>query len=692
MLLLQFVKSRPFIALTILYCAVLVALGYSGFFISPPKHDIARYISPYVTEVAGRVTSITEETENKQVFILKATRANGRRCGGMLLVHSFSKDIRANEGDIIRFHCLIAKPPPLRNPGGYDYAERLRRMNIYAVAYISYFEKTGYKSPSLYSRLAKAAHNDMVETMRRTLAPEASAVLIPMLIGDKQSLSNEEKDRFTDAGVMHILVVSGLKVAYVAGTFLLLFRLMGLKRRYASLLTIPFLLIYMTATGNNPPVVRATIMAICIFISMSLNRSSITYQALAIAAAAILIFDPQAIFSASFQLSFAATIGIVYLYPYLLKPFQTFPWWFRNPIGGSIAVSLASQFGVMPLLSYYFHKMFFAGIISNIPIVPLTGIVTGLGIVLYLVHFVSGPVTSLLAWVTSLLIKILLIQVHYFAGLPYAAVHVATPSLWVIGTYYFFLLGIVQVRRIRYMPLILCASASLILGVFLFQHNMDQKRMEITSLYAGNGSAAHIMFPGGRHWLIDCGRERDGKRTLCPYLWSKGIVSIDRIVITSEDKRHYGGLDAVTDNFATAGTVRPDSVTKQEQYFVNGGTVTIVPFSTKQGASLSVRIDYAGKRVAFVQQENLAGDRSCAASDVLNVSCHGKELYAMSSIRPLKARSIILSGTVPKDTPDMEGVYPLKKCGAVSCVVTSQGIRVKEFIEAKYSADTYDDE
>ena len=200
------------------------------------------------------------------------------------------------------------------------------------------------------------------------------------------------------------------------------------------------------------------------------------------------------------------------------------------------------------------------------------------------------------------------------------------------------------------------------------------------------------MFPGGRHWLIDCGRERDGKRTLCPYLWSKGIVSIDRIVITSEDKRHYGGLDAVTDNFATAGTVRPDSVTKQEQYFVNGGTVTIVPFSTKQGASLSVRIDYAGKRVAFVQQENLAGDRSCAASDVLNVSCHGKELYAMSSIRPLKARSIILSGTVPKDTPDMEGVYPLKKCGAVSCVVTSQGIRVKEFIEAKYSADTYDDE
>ena len=311
---------------------------------------------------------------------------------------------------------------------------------------------------------------------------------------------------------MHMLVVSGFKVAYVAGTFILLFRLLGFKRRLASLLTMPFLFLYMIVTGNNPPVVRATVMAFSIFISMSLNRDSLIYQSLALAAAAILIFDPQALFTASFQLSFAATIGIVYLYPFLMKPFQKFPAWFRNPIGGSVAVSLSSQLGVMPLLSYYFHKIFIAGIFSNIPIVPLTGIITGVGIVLYLVHFVSGPLTSFYRICYFFAYKLLLIQVHYFASIPYAAVRVATPAFWVIAAYYFFLIGITLVRRIKYVPLILGVSgAFLVAGVFI-NHHSEMKRLEITSLYAGNGTAVHVAFPGNIHWLIDCGRQRDGPR------------------------------------------------------------------------------------------------------------------------------------------------------------------------------------
>ena len=692
MFFLRFIKSRPLITLTILYCAVLTTLNCTGFFISPPKHDVARFISPHYTDITGKVTCISEENSTKQIITIKALSADGRRCRGTLLVYSFSKNNRAEEGDILRFHCVLMRPHPAKNPGGYDQAERLRKMNIYAIAYISSFEKSGREPLSFYTRLAEAAHKDMVETIQKTLPQPEAAVLVPMLVGDKQSLSNEEKDAFTDAGVMHILVVSGLKVAYVAGTFLLLFRIVGFKRRLASLFTIPFLLIYMTATGNNPPVVRATVMALCIFATMSLNRSSITYQALALAAAAILIVDPQALFSASFQLSFAATIGIVYLYPYLIRPFQKFPWWLRNPVGGSIAVSLASQLGVIPLLSLYFHKMFFAGIISNIPIVPLTGIITGMGIVLYMVHFVSGTFASFIAWVTALLIKILLAQVHYFARLPYAAVHVATPNLWIIGAYYFFLVGIVQIRRIKYMPYILAAAGTLILSVSVIRHNTAKERFEITSLYAGNGSVAHVAFPGNVNWLIDCGRENDGKRTVCPYLWSKGIRKIDRIIITSDDKRHSGGLKNVTDNFPSPDIVYPDSVAEQEKYFVNGATVTLSPCSKDSGNLLTLYIDFAGKRMVFAHQEKIPEEVSAGTADVLHISCRGKQPDILSIISGFRAGTIILSGTVPKSMVDIEGVYPLNKCGAVSYAVTPKEIRVKKFIEAQDSGDTYSEE
>ena len=683
----RLVKNRPFIALTILYCAVLVVLNQRGFFVSPPKHDVALLIAPSYTEVTGRVTDIFKEYNSKQIFTVKASDVDGHPCGGTLLVHSSSKNDRAEEGDIVRFHCALLRPPPARNPGGFDYAAYLRRMNIYAVAYISYFMKIDHKPLPFYIRLAEATHRDMTETILKALPPAESAVLIPMLIGDKQSLPIEEKRAFTDAGVMHILVVSGLKVAYVAGTFLLLFRLTGFKRRLASLLTIPFLLLYMVITGDNPPVVRATIMAVSIFISLSLKRESLTYQALALAAAVILIFDPQALFTASFQLSFSATIGIVYLFPYLIKPFQKFPWWFRNPVGGTVAVCLASQLGVMPLLAFYFHKIFIAGIVSNIPIVPLTGIITGMGIVLYLVHFISGPLTLLMGCVISLLIKLLLAQVHYFAGLPYATMPAATPSLWAVALYYCFLWGIVQLRRIKYMPLILGAGGALVFAGLFIHHHAVKTEMEITSLYAGNGTAVHVTFPGNSHWLIDCGRERDGKRTVCPYLWSKGVQSIDKIIITSDDKRHSGGLKAVTDNFTVPDIIYPFSIPKQKQYFVNGSTVTVIPSGPEE---LTVLIDFAGKRIVFAREDKLPEEAMSRNIDVLHISCRRRSTTIRPLIDTAKPGAVILSGTVPDDTPDTGRIYPLNYYGAVSCKVTSKGIRVKVFNEASHSITTDD--
>jgi len=677
----DFIKNRPFIALTILYCALLAVFDCNGFFLSPPKHDVARFISSSVTEVTGTVSGMPEQKYNKQIFAVKVSKVNDNPCRGTLLVHSFFKGEPAQEGDIIRFRCMLMRPFPTRNPGGYDYAERLRRMNIYAVTYISYFQKIGYKPLPFYWRLAETARLDMIETIQKTLPPDESAVLVPMLVGDKQSLSEEEKRAFTDAGVMHILVVSGLKVAYVAGTFLLLFRLVGFKRRFASLLTIPFLIIYMIATGNNPPVVRATIMAISIFISLSLKRESLTYQALALAAAAILIVDPQALFTASFQLSFAATIGIVYLYPYLIRPFQRFPAWFRNPIGGSVAVSLSSQLGVMPLLSYYFHKIFIAGIFSNIPIVPLTGIITGAGIVLYLIHFVSVPLTAFTGYIISLLIKLLLVQVHYFANIPYAAVRVATPAFWVIAAYYFFLIGATLVRRIRYMALILGVSGTLIAAGVFINHHSEMKRLEITSLYAGNGTAVHVAFPGNIHWLIDCGRQRDGERAICDYLWSKGIRRIDKIIITADDKRHAGGVQGVADNFPVQNVIYPASVIKREQYFINGSTVTVIPGNAKQENILTLLIDSYGKRTVFVHQEEIPVELTGITADVLHISCHGKQ-DILSCINPFTPGAVILSGTVPKNMPEMKNIYALNKRGAVSVIYDPKGINIKCFIKA----------
>jgi len=682
----RLIIKRPFITLTMLYCAVLIVLNYRGFFISPPRGDVARLISASFTEVAGRVSGIAGDNGSKQVFTLKVTSAGGSPCRGTLLVHYFVKGDRVEQGDLVSFGCVLARPPDAKNPGAFDYAAYLRRTGIYAVTYISSLEKTGREAQPFYLRLAQAAHADMVDTIQKALPPAESSVLIPMLIGDKQTLPDEEKRAFTGAGVMHTLVVSGFNVAYVAGIFILLFRVVGFKRRHASLLTMPFLILYLMVTGYSPPALRATVMAFSIILSMSLNRDSLIYQSLALAAAVILIFDPQALFNASFQLSFAATIGIVYLYPFLMEPFGNFPRWFRDTVCATTAVSLAAQLAVMPILACYFNRISPAGLISNIPIVPLTGIVTGAGILLYLVHFISSGLTWLIAYFSSLLMKAILALVHYFAGLPYATIHVGTPDPRAMAVYYFFLWGVAQARRVRYMPLILASGGAFLAAGLCVHHLAAKDRLEITSLYAGSGTAVHVSFPGNIHWLIDCGRERDGKRVLCPYFWSRGIRKIDKVVVTSEDRRHSGGLKDVTDNFQAEDVVYPRSVAREERYFIGGSTVTLVPVNGKRASSLNVLIDFAGKRAVFTRPDP-AAESSCYAADVVHISCRGKQAGILAHPGSPGPGAIILSGSVPKDMENTLGVHPLNKCGAVSVLMASDGISIKDFREGKTPRD-----
>jgi hypothetical protein len=260
-------------------------------------------------------------------------------------------------------------------------------------------------------------------------------------------------------------------------------------------------------------------------------------------------------------------------------------------------------------------------------------------------------------------------------------VRVATPAFWVIAAYYFFLIGVTLVRRIRYMPLILAVSGALLAAGVFINHHSEMKRLGITSLYAGNGTAVHVAFPGNIHWLIDCGRQRDGERAICDYLWSKGIRKIDKIVITSDDKRHSGGLQAIAKNFPVADIIYPALVTEQEQYFVNGSTVTIIPRIAKQGNILSLLIDSAGKRTIFIHQDEIPEELADTTADVLHISCHGK-LDILSCINPFTPAAVILSGTAPKNMPETKNVYALNKCGAVSVIYDSEGINIKCFINA----------
>lgn len=685
--LLTFLRKRPFIVLTVLYCSILIVLNYLGYFSSPPKSDVVRMISPSPVEVRGVINEVLDADDKRIRCVIKALSADGAKVSGKVLVTCFDTGNPVTEGEAVRFFARLSVPPPARNPGQFDYAAYLNRKGIYTVAYVSHVIKEGYRRLPFYMSAACAVRDNMIVTINRYLPAREAGVLIPMLIGEKSGLSQEDLEAFKDSGIVHVLVVSGMNVAYISLIFIGVFRILGFRQRHAALLSIPFILLYMFITGNNPPVVRATVMALFVIISLCLSREPRVYQSLAMAAMAILIVDPQALFTASFQLSFAATIGIVYLYPYLMKPAAGLPYLIRNTIAATIAVSLAAQLAVIPVIAYYFNKVSFIGIISNIPAVPLAGVLTATGIVLYIAHFIAGFVTVPVAFVTSLLLRCLLWLVHRFAEFPFATIHVATPSLALLAGYYALLAGVFHLKRLPARHIVGAAAAVII--VFTPHAVRSVKDgPTVTSLYAGNGTAVHVAFPGGRHWLIDAGRKRDGERVVCPYLWSKGIREIDGVIITSPDKHHYAGIENVADNFPVGKMYYPKNSSKDiarliegmrntgidlreiranERFFVGASTVTLLSSGAGQKISLIVLIDHAGKRMAFVDHgERLAGERT---ADILHISCHDKDTDIAGCIEVFRPGTIILSGTAPGKVPDGGKLHILKREGSVSVAI-----------------------
>ena len=210
-----------------------------------------------------------------------------------------------------------------------------------------------------------------------------------MTLGWKPALTNEVYEPFMRSGTMHIFAISGLHIALIAGILAGLLRMFQVPRIGCGWVVIPLIWFYTAATGWQPSAIRSTVMMSIIIGGWALKRPSDLVNSLAAAAFIILLWDPQQIFGASFQLSFLVVLSIALLVPPLdaardrllrtdpLLPAELLPrWrrWLETPlrwVTTSLAVSLAAWLGSLPLTAYYFHLLSPVTLLANLCIVPL---------------------------------------------------------------------------------------------------------------------------------------------------------------------------------------------------------------------------------------------------------------------------------------------------------------------------------
>ncbi|HKS38851.1 MAG TPA: ComEC/Rec2 family competence protein, partial [Verrucomicrobiae bacterium] len=247
----------------------------------------------------------------------------------------------------------------------------------------------GPRRPPLSDRFRDWAQR----TLARGLPSEDESLRLvwAMALGWKTALTDEVSEPFMRSGTMHIFAISGLHIALIAGILVNLLRVARIPRAACGLVVIPLLWFYTAATGWQPSAIRSTIMMSIVIGGWALRRPIDLLNSLAGAALIILIWDPQQLFQAGFQLSFFVVLSIALLLPPIenvrqrllqsdpLLPPELRPRWQRcldaplRFVTTSFATSLAAWLGSLPLVAYYFHLLTPVSLVANVIIVPISG-------------------------------------------------------------------------------------------------------------------------------------------------------------------------------------------------------------------------------------------------------------------------------------------------------------------------------
>jgi competence protein ComEC len=501
------------------------------------------------------------EEKDKQVFTLRLVSPDSSTLLPYVAkVYAEEIEKSIGYGDLIRFKGRLKSPPGLRNPGGFNYRSFLRRKGIFYLTYISEgnieFITSFLTNPFITKILFPIKHY-CVGAISKNLDDVHSSLLKGLTVGLRGDIPDNIKEIFSDAGVIHILAVSGLHVGIISFFLFVLFRSLHIPFNVSILLSCVFLIIYAFMTGLRPSVIRATIMFIFIMMGTLGQRRVIVINTIAVSAILILIFNPLDLFDAGFQLSYVATFSIVILYrriydyfPQALKKIKVVSRFLLLPL----SVTIAAQLGTAPVIAYYFFKVPLASSISNLVIVPFVSLVIPSGFLTVLGNVIHHLIADIFAGANWILLHIIIKLSTFFSTIPNLRLWVRRPPFLFFLLYYpvlftFFLMD--RKKRIKYFVF----TSLIIANIFMVSklYHLFSPQLTVNFLDVSQGDASVIEFPHKQVCVIDGGKRSYfidyGERVLIPFFRSKGIRTINTIIATHPDVDHYGGLITVMEKF-----------------------------------------------------------------------------------------------------------------------------------------------
>jgi competence protein ComEC len=341
--------------------------------------------------VSGTVSKVLKSSAKNHKYEFEIQSVNQKQAIGKILIYN-KKDnpTQLKPGDVVLFESQLQSVPKNLNPYQFDYANYLANQHIFHQVFLKPNDFKIIGNQSTFAFFTHFTREKLTSSFHHLhWKPETQAFINALLFGQKNHLEQETLTSFTDAGVMHVLAISGLHVGIIY--MFIAFALKPLKRykkgRLIELLLTLFLLWSFAAiTGFSASVSRAVTLFSIIAIGRFWNKRSSVYNSIAASALLLLLVNPNFIFDIGFQLSYSAVLSIV-----LFQPFFERFYFSKNKVGrycvDLILVSVAAQIGVLPLSLYYFNQFPVLFLVANILVIPLVTLLLLLGVLTLILNF-----------------------------------------------------------------------------------------------------------------------------------------------------------------------------------------------------------------------------------------------------------------------------------------------------------------
>lgn len=526
---------------------------------------------------------------------------------------SLEKDadaLKLGPGDLILAATRIVRIPPPRNPGEFDYQRFLEARSIFLQTYLrsGSWKKSVFRPAVPLRCMACRVQLKLLRVFDQIeMDSTLHSILAALALGYRSDLDAHTKQAFSQAGVMHVMALSGFNVAILVlamGYMLGIFNYAPGAKVVKTGLIILIIWLFAFITGLSPSVTRATVMASFVLTGRLLNRQINTYNICFASAFLLLTFSPALLTDVSFQLSFAAVLGILVFQPILYR-LLTFRHTLADKVWKLFTVSCAAQFATLPLTVYYFHQFPVYFWLTNLYVVPLVSVIIVLAGIFLLLSAIP-PLALMIGKLLALLLEVLYKSVFLAERLPLSLLEHLYITPWQAAMLFCFILTLFLFLNHKKRVILLCALICMLVFQTLAlsrSHSIQNRKILLVADLKGRSAFGMVSCREAVFWCDSLAAQNDRalQYALSGFWVENGVAGQPEYI--REMPRHEGAIS------------------------LNGDILCKFPWLGR-----NVVMECSGKRLVFLQDE---------------------QIFQYRSVNRLKSDLVIVSGGIK---PDLEGI------------------------------------